>query len=284
MYYLSGDRIQVAVLDPVADRQRLGSRYCAGGYVHQVTDTRLGPLLAGPQWPAPQPDVFHGQGAPEAFNGFPGAGDVPVGGDVGVIGVGLVRRADPQPFQPRLNRDVSEFSAWQCDAAPSAVTMRTAHRFGSWGYRLSKTVRAEGRTVRSETQLACEGPSPLPVRWFAHPFFLLPGERRLFRADLDFSVPENPGFEKDASGWICRKPGHDWPAGCFVQLAYNRDAAATLELEQAHPLLGSVGLRTDFAPTSFPIWGNDRTFSVEPYWEHTIAAGETATWAIEYTF
>jgi hypothetical protein len=284
MHTLCGDRLEVQVLDPAADRGRLGSRYCTGGYIHQVTDRRHGPLLAGPQWPAERPDVFHGQGAPEAFNGFPGAESVPAGGLVGVIGVGMVQRATAEPFQPRTSREVAAWVDWDASVEAQAITMRTEQRYGEWAYRLTKAVRVSGRSVRSETAMANLGPSPLPVRWFAHPFFPIPGGRRLLRSNLASAVPESPGFEADSSGWVCRKPGHDWAAGCFCPLALDPAPARPLELEQEHPLVGRVLVRADFAPTSFPIWGNDRTFSFEPYWEHAIAAGQSAAWAIEYAF
>lgn len=284
MHSLEGDRLEVQVLDTVADRGRLGSRYCAGGYICQVIDSRHGPLLAGPQWPAQSPDVFHGQGAPEAFNGFPGCEGVPVGGEVGVMGVGMVRRSGAEPFAPRTSREVTAWARWSLEAGPSALSMATEQRYGEWAYRLAKTVRVSGRTVRCETAMTNLGGSPLPVRWFAHPFFPVPAGRRLFRSNTAFTVPDSPGFELDGEGWMCRKPGHDWAAGCFCPLAFDPAAASPLELQQVHPLAGGVTVRTDFAPTSFPIWGNDRTFSVEPYWEHSIALGRSAAWAIEYRF
>ncbi len=284
MHALCGERLQVLVLDPVADRERLGSRYCAGGYIHQVIDARRGPLLAGPQWPAGRPDVFHGQGAPEAFNGFPGAESASPGCEVGVMGVGMVRRAGAEPFSPRSSREVTAWAPWSVSAEGSRLTMRTEQRYGEWAYRISKAVQVQGRTVRSETAMTNLGGCALPVRWFAHPFFPIPAGPRLFRSNIAFAAPDSPGFEKDDQGWVCRKRGHDWLAGCFCPLAFDAAAAPLLELEQLHPLLGSVSVRADFAPTSFPIWGNDRTFSFEPYWEHEIAAGHSAAWAIEYSF
>ncbi len=284
MHTLPRDRLQVLVLDPAEDRDRLGSRYCAGGYLHQVIDAKHGPLFAGPQWPVEMPDVFHGQGAPEAFNGYPGAEAVSVGAEAWVIGVGLVRRSGGEPFQPRTSREVTRFAAWDVQATRLSVTMGAQQSFGDWACRLRKTIAVSGRTVRSETALACTGAAPLPVRWFAHPFFPLPAGRRLFRANIAFTVPESSGFERNSEGWICRRSGHDWQAGCFVQLGYDAAAARGLELDQMHPLVGRVTVRTDFAPASFPIWGNDRTFSFEPYWERTLAPGESAEWAIEYAF
>src|SRR5260221_9387727 len=108
MLSLSNDQLTVSVLDPVADRQLLGSRYCTGGYIYEVTDRRLGVITSGPGYPTEvPPQVFDGQGLPEAFQSFLGhdvdwsAADR--GQDVGtrmlVIGVGMVRSTVPEEFR-----------------------------------------------------------------------------------------------------------------------------------------------------------------------------------------
>ena len=43
-----------------------------------------------------------------------------------------------------------------------------------------------------------------------------------------------------------------------------------LSILHAHPSLGLIGARCDFAPSSLPCWGNERTFSWEPYLEKTV--------------
>ena len=45
MLSLRNDSLHVALLDPLADRDRFGVRYCTGGYIFQITDPRHGPLL-----------------------------------------------------------------------------------------------------------------------------------------------------------------------------------------------------------------------------------------------
>ncbi|NJN82715.1 MAG: hypothetical protein HC802_10870 [Caldilineaceae bacterium] len=67
MFTLANEQLSVSLLDPVADRARLGSRYCVGGYIWQVTDAAKGALLAGPLYPHPAPNTFDGQGAPDMF-------------------------------------------------------------------------------------------------------------------------------------------------------------------------------------------------------------------------
>src|SRR5438445_10881336 len=92
MFHLESAGLRVSVLDPIADRKHIGSRYCAGGYIWQVTDNSKGPLVAGPQYPNPDPRPFDGQGLPEAFEIPLGAADAKVGAAVWVIGVGKVKR------------------------------------------------------------------------------------------------------------------------------------------------------------------------------------------------
>jgi hypothetical protein len=52
----------------------------------------------------------------------------------------------------------------------------------------------------------------------------------------------------------------------------------------AHPRLRSVELETSFAPEPCVIWGNDRTFSVEPYRSIRVAPAAIDTWSITFRF
>ena len=67
MYSLKNESLEVSILDPLADQQRFGTRYCTGGYIFQVVDPKLGDLLSGPTYPDSF-NVFDGQGIPDAFN------------------------------------------------------------------------------------------------------------------------------------------------------------------------------------------------------------------------
>ena len=188
MYTLENEGLSVAILDPIADRERLGSRYCVGGYIYQVTDHEHGELLTGPQYPAPYPDTFDGQGAPDMFFTPLGAEAAAVGSDIGVIGVGLVRRTSPiEPFSVRHNPEVSDFLPWTVEVSTAAITMHTEQHFRDWAYHLTRRVTITGRTLDSVTEIASTGSAVLPVRWFAHPFFPLttgPGLLPLFDAGL----------------------------------------------------------------------------------------------------
>ena len=67
MYELRNNSLSVTILDPLADQERFGVRYCTGGYIYQVEDARHGPLLSGPTYPDSF-NWFDGQGIPDAFN------------------------------------------------------------------------------------------------------------------------------------------------------------------------------------------------------------------------
>jgi len=283
MYILRNTDLTVSILDPVEDVARLGSRYCTGGYIWQVSDVKLGELLAGPEYPR-EPNTFDGQGAPDMFHRALGAEDAQVGDEIGCIGVGRVRRTSPlEPFDVRHNREVIEFVQWDVAAGPGQISMQTEHAFKSWAYRLERVVSLRGRTVHSRTAIRSQGQAPLPVRWFAHPFFPVPSDNVLCRFSIPVSLPENPGYALNPDGFITRKPDHDWPIGWYQPLTYER-AGDALTVLQRHPLVGHVTAETDFLPAFLPIWGNQVTFSFEPFFEKVLEPGEEAAWSIAYHF
>jgi len=270
------------VLDPIADARRLGSRYCTGGYIWQVVDGRLGELFAGPEYPR-EPNTFDGQGAPEMFKTALGAEGVPVGGEVECIGVGRVLRTSAQePFDVRYNREVIEFVKWSVEFSNSSVTMRTEHAFRDWAYDLTRKVTLHGRTIGSATTICSRGAAPLPIRWFAHPFFPIAADNVMCRFSFPVSMPDNPGYSLNADKFVVRKASHDWRRG-WLQALDLQTGGRSLVVVQKHPLFGQVTAATDFPPAFLPIWGNDRTFSFEPYFEQTLAPGTKACWSIKYS-
>ena len=70
MYTIQNQNLAITLLDPVADQERFGTRYCTGGYIFQVDDGKVGPLLSGPTYPDSF-NVFDGQGIPDAFSHNP---------------------------------------------------------------------------------------------------------------------------------------------------------------------------------------------------------------------
>lgn len=281
MYALSNPELTILILDPVADSARLGSRYCTGGYIWQVLDARHGDVFAGPEYPQ-APNTFDGQGAPDMFLRSLGAEAAPVGGEVACIGVGRVRRTSSrEPFDVRYNPEVIEFVKWETGCSGDTIVMRTEHAFRDWAYSLERTVSLDGRVVRSRTGMRSLGSALLPVRWFAHPFFPVPSDNVLCRFSFPISLPDNPGYSLNPEGFVVRKSAHDWPRGCRQEPGLDPQGKTLLAV-QRHPRLGELTVTTDFVPSFLPIWGNDRTFSFEPYFERTLNRGAEASWGIEY--
>ena len=271
MYTLKSETLEVSILDPVADQERFGPRYCTGGYIFQIMDSRHGALLAGPTYPDSF-NWFDGQGIPDAFNLSPLREPAAPGPTALIIGVGV---CDLEAKQ------VTEFCQWEVRERQPALTMQTTQTFGRFTLELERTVALHHRTVRSTTRLKNTGALPIPIRWFPHPFFPQPETDELCRFNATVHMRASPRYELAKSGFITRK-GWPWPDEPFQALDHS--AQSNLVVLQKHPHLGLVGATCSYVPAFFPIWGNRRTFSWEPYLEKTIAAGQEITWWIDYDF
>lgn len=274
MYSLKNETLEVAILDPIADQERFGTRYCTGGYIYQITDATHGPLLSGPHYPHSF-NWFDGQGIPDAFNLSPLREPTATDASTLIIGVGV---CDLQA------NTVTSFCEWGVQQGESMIRMQTTQEFQPFALELERTVSLHGRTIRSTTRLKnTSNRTSIPVRWFPHPFFPhLENSEELCRFNIPVSMPDNPGYELAASGFVQRK---NWPweqSGHFQAL--DHDAHAPLVVLQKHPLLGLVAGTCSYIPAFFPIWGNPQTFSWEPYFERTVMAGQEANWWIDYDF
>ena len=279
---LVNDELVAHVLHPEADRERLGSRYCSGGYVWQVTDARFGELLAGPCHPNPEPPPFDGQGLPEVFEIALGQDSARVGDDVWVIGVGRVRRESPvRPFHVRDNPTVVERAVWSVEHSKGSITMRSHEVFSGFELELVRVVTLNERTLTSATTVRNLGTREVPIRWFAHPFFPWAG-RECFRFSLETDLPENPGLLANDQGFVERNPAHDWKRGCYV--VPRAALGGELEVTQRHPTLGDVNVKCRFPLAWLALWGNDKTVSFEPFHATALAPGAESHWAIEYRF
>lgn len=274
MYTLANDALSLSILDPVAEQARLGTRYCSGGYVFEVVDRRLGPLMSGPTYPN-EYTHYNGQGIPDAFNLSPLFEAAEGGGQALLIGIGLCDLAQ---------NVVVEHCAWVVAQSEGELTMRTAQAFQRFGLTLERAVRLTGRTVRSATRVDNTGQLPIPIRWFPHPFYPMPAGDELCRFNIAVRFPENPGYALGANGYVRRKPpaGAPRPGGYYQPL--DHEATTNLVVVQKHPALGLAAATCSYVPAFFPIWGNTRTFSWEPFFERTLAPGQGADWWIDYEF
>jgi hypothetical protein len=280
MLFLKNETLTVSLLDPLGDRDKLGSRYCAGGYIWQVEDERGGPLLSGPFFPGPTTG-FDGQGAPEVFEIALGADAAGIGDEVCVLGVGTVRRESPvKPFHVRDNPMVTRFADWTVKAGENEIAMWAHQSFRDQGAQIARRVRLRGRELESRTEVANTGEASLPLRWFAHPFF--PPRERLFRFSLECGVPANPAFEMDAEGFLRRRPDFDWSRGFFQPLQF--PLGHPLRAEMEHAKTGTLALHCDFPLAAMPVWGNANAFSIEPYFHTVLTPGASASWSVHYHF
>lgn len=280
MFALANDELEVTLLDPEADITRLGSRYCSGGYVYQVTDRRLGALCSGPQYPLAEPSPFHGQGLPEVFEIALGQHRARVGDEVLVLGVGRVLRESPErPFHVRDNPTVTERARYAVKREPGAVRMTTEQTFERAALELERRVSLAGRTLASRTRVVNRGDVSLPLRWFAHPFFPFSKDAWL-ALSLEADFAENPGFCWSDDARIVPKASHTWPSGQYLPI---RTALGyELTARQAHPSLGALEIECRFPLGFLALWGNDRTLSLEPFFHTVLDAGSAAAWSIVY--
>lgn len=270
MYTLTNDELEVTIIDPIADRERLGTRYCTGGYIFMISDDEHGNLLSGPTYPESF-NTFDGQGIPDAFNLSP-LRDPRANDTLALIlGIGVCDLAE---------NSVTEWCTWQVQAEATSITMATQHAFKMFAVDIERTVTLTGRTVQSKTTVRNNG-SPVPLRWFPHPFLPHPKTDELCKLNIPVTFPENPGYELAPNGFICRK-GWPWEQGYFQALDHN--AQAKLVVIQKHPQLGLVTATHSYVPDFFPIWGNANTFSWEPYFERTLFPKQELTWWIDYDF
>lgn len=272
MIELANGELVVTVLDANRDRELLGARYCAGGYIFQIEDADLGPLMSGPTYPEAF-DWFNGQGIPDSFAAtplHPRRADDP---SVLVLGVGL------------CTRDLSSvlrFDDWSVDAQSAhALVCSVTHRLEHIEVRIRRAVTLVGRTVVSSTTVSNLSDDQFAFSWFPHPFFPYPRSAELVRFSTPVSVPEGGVFESSTNGFISRRSAVP-PEGEYAALSHR--SGRGLNVIQRHPRLGLVAAELDFSPTLLPIWGNDRAFSWEPHHDRSLAAGESASWSVSYHF
>lgn len=280
MLRLANSDLTVELLDPasVADAQRQGTRFCWGGYIWQIRDAAGAPLLAGPEWPLPDPTSFNGQGLPESFRhaelntGRPLILEDQAGF---IIGVGDVA---PSPEGPAITTP----ARWTVTPSPAAIEFSTTQQNARHACSLTRHLALAGRTVTSTTHVVNTGAHPLPLHWFAHPFFALTD--RLLTAELprSWGMADNVGYALDAfhrltfkRRFLHKDDGH------FELLRIGSDP---LRVRLSHPRLAWLDFSTDFVPDHCPIWGNSNTWSIEPYITTELAAGATRSWTLRYDF
>lgn len=281
MLRLENASLRVDLLEPSdpVDRARQGTRYAHGGYIWQVHDRRRGPLLAGPEFPAPSPSPFNGQGLPESFRHRTRDGQpLTWSGAAGLgVGVGLLASVPPDTVA------LATPCAWTVTATADRAIFQTRHAGAGRACALTREVALQERELHSASTLTNLGTEPLALQWFAHPFWPLRQGRARVSLPRGTRLPENPGFDLQADGTLSfRRPFVTPDDSQFALLALPPGQPLTLSVD--HPRLARVTLATSFVPDECPVWANAHTLSVEPYLTLRLAPGETRRWHLIHGF
>ncbi len=284
MIALQSSTLSVDIIDPAIDGNRLGPRFCTGGYIYQVRDAVVGDLLSGPEYPSRDPSPINGQGAPEVFQFtlFDDEQETPA--TKLIIGVGVVdNAAGKRATESHFDAPVEEYCRWESIPSGDTLTMRTEQTGSGWSLALQKEILIRKRTIVSRTTLCNLGDKNLPYRWFAHPFFPIPAGPVCARLPLGCRLPVNPAFELDSLGSLSLVDGFEWTTGHY-ELIQNFEGENPFRAVQTHPLVTDVELACNFVPSKIALWANDRTVSLEPFTLGSLATGEASSWEIAYTF
>lgn len=266
MYEIKSDTLAVTLLAPERDHGKFGLRYCTGGYIFQIRRGDGAPLLSGPTYP----DEFvpvHGQGIPDTFNHIPLY--IPEEGLFMITGIG---KCDLK------NNKIIELTHWDVDKRDDEITFRTVHRFSSYEYTLTRRVKVSGDKVISLTMMENGGKTYVPVSWYPHPFFLPKEEGLIFTLESPFSFENATGFFRKEENRIYRNRGIEESKSFQVMKTGSRLHALTdndfYECE----------MKTDYISAHTPVWANNNTSSIEPYYDTTLFPGCTEKWAVSYEF
>jgi hypothetical protein len=279
MLLLSNSVLTVIMLDPgsAASQPLQGTRYCWGGYIWQVRDA-VGDLVAGPEYPEPQPSPFNGQGLPEAFR----VSDLETGRLLTAVGHnGIVIGAGGVAIGEKNSLGLVAPASWVVTRRPDAIEFQTTQSFGDWIVDLTRTVTLRDREVISATRLHNRGSAVLPLQWFPHPFFQLVDGRITGRLPPDFTVEGDPVFSL-VNGELAMQ--RSFPAGGGGHYKLLQLAPVPLDATFTHPRLSFVRMRVDYIATKLPVWANHHTFSIEPYLQTELAPGVERAWSVRYEF
>lgn len=289
MLTLANADLCVSFLDPASptDRQHLGTRYAWGGYVWQVEDATVGPLLRGPEWPEPAPDPYNGQGLPESFRSHAFGSGEPLHIEEGrgfILGVGDVKaaRADDPISGPGPVLEITEPCIWDMERRADEIVFVTEQAAHGYQARLTRRITLAGRQLVSASHVVNLGERALPLHWFAHPFFAPTDGQITCALPSSWSMDASEGFALDEANRLSLKRRFRDPNdGHFERLNVGTEP---LNAMLSHPTLSEVSVATDFVPDLCPVWGNSATWSIEPYLVTELAPGAERAWALTYTF
>ncbi|MCL2689308.1 MAG: hypothetical protein FWE57_05625 [Chitinispirillia bacterium] len=310
MIHINSSGLYVSLLDPRIDIDKLGSRYCTGGYIWQVSNAAGRSLLSGPQFPSQTPPVFDGQGMPEVFEIPLGGDKAPLGKDVCVTGVGFVKKtSDIEPFHPRNNPQVTKFCSWDIEHGNNFAVMSTKQSYENKSIELRREVRVDDKIIVSKTHIKNTGNDEITLRWFSHPFFPLNANLACGKISPNTTpnnmrsnatpspnmpnvssnatpspsiLPQSIGYRMDdENGMIFMKEDYPWQKGLFQLLNVPE---TKLSFDIPHPVCKSIKIECDYNVIRCALWANANTFSFEPFLQRVLKAGQDSEWQISVCF
>ena len=282
MIHINSDSLSVSLLHPHEDRDKTGSRYCTGCYIWQVRDANGHCLLSGPHFPSENPPPFDGQGMPEVFEALLGGDEEPVGAEVCVIGVGMVKRTSHiEPFHPRNNPHVAEPCSWDIEQAAGCVVMTTEQSYKEKSIKLIREARVDGKRIESISRVQNTGGRDVTLRWFSHPFFPLNSDFECGKISPDAILQKNPGYYMGTGGKIFMTEYFPWRRGLFQLVEVPN---VKLNFSIPHPIAGTIKMQTSYSVIRCALWANPNTFSFEPFMQRVLNPEETFEWQVTIEF
>jgi hypothetical protein len=277
MIELANDQLVVELLDPEQDLQLLGTRYTRGGSIYQIYDLQLSssqnslPLLSGPTYPESY-NIHDGQGIPDSFSSRPLDWQQNRESQL-ILGVGVCD----------MDKHLISKSKWiiQQESA-SLVMFSTSHKYYDGELVLTREVELNHRTIQSRTSVENFSSQHAPIAWYPHPFFPQPQGQKLIRMNVQIpsqALVSTSYYNLAQDGWIYRTL--DYPeSGAYWALEHYCTSPLWLILN--HDQLGKICFETDYVPGFFPLWGNNKTISFEPYMERQIPRRGSHRWSATY--
>ncbi len=283
MLYLQNSDLKISILDPGSsvDIERFGPRFCTGVYVYQVEKKGIGPVLSGPCYPDAIPPVSDGQGLPEVFQPTFLDDSIRDGDPTLIIGVGKVAYNHDIHIM-REKESVVNFCDWDVEATDRSILMVTSQQFGQLSFHLIRNALLENGNLIINTTIQNSSDKSFLFRWFAHPFFQLTNQNIECTLDFRGDMTPNAGFSLSADRMIRMKADCDWKTGHYQMLENTTDEIFEAKISSMQN--PTISMKGNFPLSKVALWANDRTFSIEPFYEKQVMPLEEISWQISYTF
>lgn len=273
MIVLGNPQFQLELLDPLADADRLGSRYSHSGYIWQVrADGR--DLLTMPFAPF---EVFHGTGFPDEFEQPVGYQEARVGEGFVKLGVGAVEKNADHAYTNHDRHRVLQPAEHDVRVEDGRVVFGQALSYKGYGYAYEKRIELTGEaSFRIAHRLANTGQRAWESFWYSHIFLARPA----LGAPAWLAVPQTyqPTDENPLTPSAGRYP---LPAQAEICAWWQVPPG----LCDAHQVGGPdrvFSARCDSPCMGFMFYQNPRVVSPEPRVAIALQPGQDQAWSTEY--